>query len=157
MNNHQALLQRFYTAFARGHYEEMATYYHEKATFEDPAFGILNSNEVKAMWRMLLSHTQSKIAIHFSEARVEGEKYKVQWTADYLFSSTHRPIHNKIVATFEFKDDKIYRHKDNFNLYRWACQALGWKGYLWGWTTIFKKNMQQKTRKMLNKFMALGH
>ncbi len=42
-------------------------------------------------------------------------------------------MHNRIDATFVFRDGKIVRHTDRFDLRVWAAQALGLKGKLLGW------------------------
>jgi len=57
-----------------------------------------------------------------------------------------------IAATLQFKDGKIIKHTNNFNLYHWAQQAFGLTGYLIGWTTFFKKKLQTQTNAMLFKY-----
>ena len=42
-------------------------------------------------------------------------------------------MENRIDAAFTFRDGRIVRHQDRFDLYRWARQALGPKGVLLGW------------------------
>lgn len=152
MDDYKNVLREFYSAFKKGNYNQMIEFYHNEATFEDPAFGVLNSQEVKLMWTMLMSRPDSNLTVQFTDAHIAGNSGSLYWTADYVFSGTGRQIHNKIKATFEFRDGKIYRHKDDFDLYNWACQALGWRGYVWGWTPFFKKQLQKKTRKMLQKY-----
>jgi hypothetical protein len=75
------------------------------------------------------------------------------WEALYTFSASGRKVHNKIRAHFEFKDGLILRHTDSFNLHRWASQALGWKGFLLGATSFFKKKLNKQTRRLLVKFL----
>ena len=58
---------------------------------------------------------------------------RAHWVATYTYSATGRPVENRIDATFEFRDGRIVRHRDRFDLYRWARQALGPKGLLLGW------------------------
>jgi hypothetical protein len=152
MDDYQSVLREFYTAFKEGNSTQMTDFYHNEAIFEDPAFGILNSQEVKLMWKMLLSRSDSKLTVQFTDAKIEGNSGTLHWTADYIFSGTGRRVHNKIKATFEFKEGKIYRHKDDFDLYNWACQALGWPGYVWGWTPSFRNKLRKKTRKLLQKY-----
>ena len=76
------------------------------------------------------------------------------WEARYLFSKTGRSVYNKIEAQFEFKDGKIIKHTDDFDLHKWASQAMGWKGKILGGTGFFNKKLQQQTHHMLHKFMT---
>ena len=61
-------------------------------------------------------------------------------------------MYNIIEAEFEFKDSRIIKHTDTFNLHRWASQAMGWKGRLLGGTTFFRNKIHQETNKMLADF-----
>jgi len=73
--------------------------------------------------------------------------------AVYRFSATGRPVINRIHAEFELKEGKIYRHRDVFDLHRWASQAMGLKGKLIGGTGFFRKKLQKTAREGLNRFM----
>ena len=77
---------------------------------------------------------------HVSET---GERGSADWVAVYVFSATGRRVINRIHAEFEFKDGKIYRHRDSFNLHKWASQAMGFKGKLLGGTSFFRKKVQK--------------
>ncbi|MGH2565783.1 MAG: hypothetical protein ACRDE5_14800, partial [Ginsengibacter sp.] len=76
----------------------------------------------------------------------------VHWEAWYTFSKTGRKVHNIIDAQFEFKDFKIIRHTDSFNLHKWASQALGWKGWLLGGTKFFATKINAQTCRSLTDF-----
>ncbi len=58
MNSSEKLIEKFYTAFQNLDAKQMAACYHKEATFEDPAFGKLNYDEVCAMWNMLLERSK---------------------------------------------------------------------------------------------------
>ena len=58
---------------------------------------------------------------------------RAHWVATYTYSATGHRVENRIDATFAFRDGRIVRHQDRFDLYRWARQALGLKGVLLGW------------------------
>jgi hypothetical protein len=60
---------------------------------------------------------------------------------------------NKIKAHIRVENGIITEHTDAFDIYKWSRQALGLKGWLFGWTAWFQKKLQQKTRKALEKFM----
>ena len=77
---------------------------------------------------------------------------KARWEAYYTFGKKERKVHNVINAEFQFKDGKIINHVDKFNLYKWAKKALGFKGFLVGWTAYFERKLNQKTQKQLSNF-----
>ena len=75
------------------------------------------------------------------------------WEAFYNFSKTGRKVHNKIDAQFEFKDGLIIGHKDTFNLHNWAKQAMGFKGWILGNTSFFKRKLQSQTNYLLDSYI----
>lgn len=127
----------------------MVSCYHTDVEFSDPAFGLLKGDEARAMWQMLLSRSGGKLKVVFSDVTAST----AHWEAFYEFSKTGRSVHNKIDASFEFKDGKIYRHYDHFNLWAWSKQALGFSGLLMGYTSFFKNKLQKQTRKILADYM----
>ncbi len=146
------LVNKFYTAFQQKKSEEMISCYHDEIEFSDPAFGKLRGEKAKNMWKMLCQGS-NELKIEFSDVVENGDIVGAQWHARYTFGKTNRKVHNIIHAQFEFKNEKIIKHTDSFNLRKWAGQALGFKGYLFGWTFFFKKNLQLQTNYMLEKFI----
>ncbi|QNL20473.1 nuclear transport factor 2 family protein [Hyphobacterium sp. CCMP332] len=147
------LIRDFYNNFKNLNAEGMIKHYHPDVEFEDPAFGLLKGEQVCNMWRMLCESQQDKnFILDYFDVHANTEKGSAKWEAEYTFSKTNRRVKNVIKANFEFKDGKIYRHYDDFNLYNWAIQALGFKGLLFGWTLFFKRSLQKSTAKMLRKF-----
>ncbi|WP_024769749.1 MULTISPECIES: nuclear transport factor 2 family protein [Aquimarina] len=147
------LIETFYTGLSNLDAETMISCYHDDVVFEDPGFGKLKGNRAKGMWRMLCKNARN-FKVEFSQVEANDQKGSAHWEAWYSFSKTGRSVHNKIDAQFEFKDGKIIKHTDDFNLHRWASQAIGWKGALLGGTGFFKKKLILQTNKMLDKFMA---
>lgn len=148
-----SVIEKFYQAFQKLDAEKMAVCYHENVTFSDPAFGTLHGEEAVNMWRMLCHSQKDKnFDLSYSNIVMDDERASADWEAKYLFSKTGRTIHNKIHAEFTLRNGKIYTHTDQFNLHKWATMALGSKGWLMGWTPLFRKSLQQKTRQMLRKF-----
>ena len=145
------LIHKFYAAFQQQDAETMVSCYHNDIVFNDPAFGTLNGDKAKNMWRMLCQNAKD-FKMDFSNIKVENNVGYAHWEADYIFSQTGKKVHNIIDATFEFKDGQIIKHSDNFNLHNWAKQALGFKGTLLGGTTFFKKKLQQQTNNLLFQF-----
>ncbi|GAB4164782.1 MAG: hypothetical protein Tsb0033_26330 [Winogradskyella sp.] len=144
------LIDAFYDAFQNLDGKKMASLYHKDIIFEDPAFGVLEGNRAKAMWQMLCESQKGK---NFRIEVSNITENTAHWEAFYNFSKTDRNVHNKIDAKFEFKDGLILRHKDTFNLRDWAKQALGFKGYLLGNTSFFKKKLQSQTNHLLDKYI----
>ena len=144
------IIAKFYQAFNELDAETMCSCYHEDIVFEDPAFGILKGGKAKAMWRMLCESQKGK------DFRIEASnitKDSAHWEAHYNFSKTGKKVHNKIDAIFELKNGLIIKHTDSFNLHRWAKQAMGFKGFLFGGTSFFKKKLQLQTNYLLSKYM----
>lgn len=148
----QSIIEQFYTAFQNKDAEAMVALYHDDIEFTDPAFGLLKGERAKGMWRMLCQNA-TDLKIEFSGIEASENTGKAHWEAYYTFSKTGRKVHNIIDANFEFKDGKIIKHTDHFNLKRWAGQAMGWKGKLFGGASFFKKKLHEQTNRLLDKFM----
>jgi len=146
------LITKFYTAFAALDSTTMISCYHDNIEFTDPAFGTLKSNRAKAMWVMLCKNAQD-LKIKFSKVEAIENTGSAHWNASYTFRKTGRPVLNKIDAQFEFKDGKIIKHVDSFNLHAWAKQAIGFQGLLLGGTSFFKKKLHLQTNQLLDKFI----
>ncbi len=146
------LIEKFYTGLNNRDADTMISCYHDDIVFEDPGFGILKGDRAKNMWRMLCKNGKD-LKVEFSKVEANDQNGSAHWEAWYTFSKTGRSIHNKIDAQFEFKDGKIIKHTDYFNLHQWASQAIGWKGKLLGGTGFFKKKLMQQTNRMLDKFI----
>lgn len=148
-----SIIDDFYKAFDQLDAETMVSFYHKNVVFEDPAFGILKGEQVKNMWRMLCSsQKKNQFRVIVSNITINNSIGSAHWESHYIFSKTGKKVHNKIDAMFEFKDGKIIKHKDHFNLYNWAKQALGFKGYLIGGTSFFKRKLNVQTKYLLRKF-----
>ena len=145
------LIDRFYTAFARRDHEAMAGCYTPDATFTDPVFQDLRGDEVRAMWRMLCERG-ADLELSHSAIETEGDRGSAHWVADYTFSGTGRAVHNEIDAGFRFEDGLIAEHRDSFDLWRWARQALGPVGVLLGWSPPVQAKIRSQARASLDEF-----
>lgn len=153
MTNNEQLITNFYTAFGNNDVEKMRECYHKNIQFEDPAFGILKNEEPITMWKMLLERSKENIKIDFFDVQANETSGSAIWVATYVFSKTNRNVVNKIHATFEFKDGLIVKHTDIFDVYKWAKQALGFKGYLLGWTGFMRNKIQEGAKKSLKDYI----
>lgn len=146
-----ALLREFYEAFARHDGETMAAAYQPDAAFSDPVFRGLDGAGAGAMWRML-TERGADLRIEFSAIEADDERGRAHWEAWYTFSQTGKPVHNVIEATFEFRDGKISRHTDSFDLYRWTRMALGPLGTALGWSSLLQNALRKSAMAQLAKY-----
>lgn len=153
MSLNEAVINKFYNAFAKKDYETMNACYAEDIAFSDPAFGLLRGNEVKAMWQMLCTNAKDFSLHHSNIFTDDNEYYTSEWTAKYTFSKTGKTVVNKCKAFMRIKDGVILEHSDAFNFYRWCRQALGLKGLLFGWTGFMQRKVNKTARKGLERFM----
>lgn len=152
MKPNEQIIEEFYSGFASNNSVTMNSCYHPEVVFQDPVFGVLQSQDVRDMWEMLIFKSNGRLDIKFSNVVAIANTGSVNWVAQYVFSSTGRKVQNVIHAQFEFKNGLIYRHIDTFNLYHWSKQALGIKGTLLGWTPFFKRKIQQQALQSLRNF-----
>lgn len=146
-------IEKFYEAFARQDAEAMVLLYHDEVWFADPAFGQLKGDRAKNMWRMLIASQKGKsFKVVVSNIHCDSVSGSADWEAVYTFGSKKRKIHNKIKARFKLQDGKIISHLDEFNVHHWATQAMGFSGWLIGWTAYFKKKLRFQTNGMLDRF-----
>lgn len=144
-----ALIEKFYTAFKEHDAETMAECYHEDVVFEDPAFGELKGEHASNMWRMLVRRGKD-MKLEFSDVQADETTGSAHWEPKYTIGG--RAVHNKIDATFKFKDGLIIDHRDKFDSYRWAKQAFGLVGLAIGWTPMFRNYLRKTVTKQLARY-----
>jgi ketosteroid isomerase-like protein len=157
MPDNTQTIQAFYSSFKNLDAEGMKNCYHPDIHFSDPVFPTLNGKEVGAMWAMLIENLKRGKGgwqLKFNNIRVSESEGSAHWEANYIFSATGRPVHNKIKASFQFKDGLIIRHIDEFNFYRWARMAFGIAGILLGWTPFFKAKVQSRVKDLLVRYLS---
>ena len=153
MNQNEQIIERFYSAFQKLDYATMQSCYSDDIIFNDPAFGILENGEAKAMWEMLCKNAKN-FSLSFSNIQLLDEEYATcNWVATYTFSKTGRKVVNRIKAHMKLQDGKIVEHTDQFDIWKWSGQALGLPGILLGWSGYMKNKIRYNARKSLEKFM----
>lgn len=145
------LIERFYGALSARDGAAMAGCYAPEATFEDPAFGKLDARDAGAMWRMLTSRA-ADLTVDVSEINADDRAGSARWVAHYTFTQTGRPVVNDIRASFRFAGGLISEHRDRFDWWRWARQALGPPGLLLGWNPLFHNAVRGKARGTLAEY-----
>lgn len=153
MHPNAKTIESFYTCFGRRDAEGMIACYAPEVEFSDAVFTDLKGEEVGAMWRMLAERAKD-IRIEASGISADDTTGRAHWDAYYTFSATGNKVVNRIDATFTFRDGKIIRHVDRFDLHTWAGQALGLKGKLLGWTPFVQKAIRANADKGLRAYMA---
>lgn len=153
MHPNAKLIEQFYQAFQRLDADAMCACYAEDVHFSDPVFPELRGVEARNMWRMLTSRAQD-FSLVFDSVEANDSEGSAHWVASYSFSQTGRFVVNDIHAKFTFKDGKIIRHRDHFDLWKWSRQAMGWKGYLLGRLPLVQSKIRQQAAKNLRKFSA---
>ncbi|MBT8768175.1 nuclear transport factor 2 family protein [Metapseudomonas boanensis] len=147
------LITRFYQAFQRLDAETMAACYSPDVRFSDPVFPDLRGEEAADMWRMLASRAQ-QFSLTFDGVEADDRLGRGRWVATYLFSQTGRMVVNRIEARFRFEDGRITEHRDSFDVWRWARQALGAKGLLLGWLPAVQGKVRQQAARGLAAYRA---
>jgi ketosteroid isomerase-like protein len=154
-DDHRELIRRFYESFQKRDAEGMVACYADDVSFTDPVFQTLVGPKAGAMWRMLMSNPKSDLRVEFRDVVADDRRGSAHWDAYYTFN-TGRFVHNSIDATFEFRDGKIAKHVDTFDLHAWAGQALGLAGKLFGGFGFFQKKVRSMAQKRLADSVANG-
>jgi len=149
----QALLVSFYEAFARRDPKAMAAFYAADVHFSDPVFPDLKGVQVGRMWRMLAAGA-NELTLTFCDVQADDQEGSVHWEATYLFSRTGRRVHNVIEARFRFRQGLIVDHRDSFGFWRWSRQALGFTGWVLGWTPLVKRTVRRQAAARLAAFQG---
>jgi uncharacterized protein len=136
----EALLVRFYDALARRDGAAMAALYAPNARFEDEVYR-LEGPDVGKMWTGLLSRAKT-LSVSYTIARAGSGSGTVELTARYLYGG--RPVVNVIRSELELEDGRIVRQRDRFDFPRWAAQALGIPGRLFGRFEWFRRAVSRK-------------
>lgn len=145
-------IERLYAALDAGDGDAMAACYAPRATFEDPAFGRLDGEEIGAMWRMLTSRS-SGLSVELRAHAAEATTGTANWVASYEFGPKRRPVVNDVQAAFRFlPDGLIQEHRDHFDLAAWGAQAMGTVPGLLGRTPLLGLLVRRKTRAQLAEF-----
>lgn len=152
MNNNEELIQKFYDAFARLDYETMLDCYSSNPIFNDQVFGVIQGNEVKAMWEMLCKNAKD-FDLQVEKIEVDGEYATCNWTATYTFTKTGKKVINHVKAHMRIENGKITEHTDEFDIYKWSRQAFGLSGVLLGWSGYMKNKIRHEAKTKLYQFM----
>jgi ketosteroid isomerase-like protein len=147
------LINRFYSCFQARDGAGMGACYQPRTRFSDPVFLDLDAPRARAMWAMLCERA-TDLQIEVASVVANDQVGHARWEAWYTFSGTGRAVHNRIEAHFTFDGGTILAHRDAFDLWAWAGQALGPKGRLLGWTPMVKNAIRRQAASSLERYMA---
>jgi hypothetical protein len=125
MNTGERIAKTFFDAFSTKNYAQMGALYKSNVNgiFSDPVFQNLNSDEVAAMWKMLLRGTQD-LTLSYKFVTADENSAEVDWVAHYTYPPTKRKVKNTVKSKFIFENEKIISQFDSFDLCAWTRQAL---------------------------------
>jgi len=149
----EQLISNFYQAFQKKDWQTMQTCYADDAVFSDEIFKNLNATQTRGMWEMLIKKGKD-LVIEYKIIASSEKMLKAEWKATYLFSDRNRKVVNYINAEFLIENGKIVKHTDAFSFHKWARQALGFTGFVFGGTRFLKKKVRAGALKNLEKFIA---
>jgi ketosteroid isomerase-like protein len=147
------MIEKFYASFGKRDAEGMVACYAPDVVFSDPVFPSLQGQEAFAMWRMLTKRA-ADLRVEASGIEADDASGRAHWEAYYTFSQTGCRVHNRIDATFAFREGRIVRHTDRFDLRAWAAMALGLRGKLLGWAPAMQRAIRKNADKGLRAYMA---
>ena len=153
MNNNRSIVEEFYSSFSKLDYKGMQRCYSDDILFSDPVFLNLSGDHAKAMWQMLCLSAKDWSLSWGEIEELDDEYITCRWVAHYTFTATGNKVVNNVKAYMRIRDGKIAEHSDAFRLSTWMSQALGWKGWLFGWTGFMKRAVQRKARRRLESFL----
>lgn len=150
-----ALLTRLYTSFAARDAEGMWACYAADTEFSDAIFTALRGPQVKAMWEMLCEGA-ADLKVTFADITADDATGSATWEATYTFSKTGRAVHNRVAASFRFRDGLIISHHDSFSAWRWMSMAVGPKGRLLGWLPPARTQARKEASARLESYRTRG-
>ncbi len=161
MHPHRRTIDNLYNALAQLDTDAIADCYASDAVFDDEVFSLQGKREVTAMWRMLcdavLADGSGVWRLCLGEVQASADSGQAHWEADYCFRSTGRLVHNSVEARFAFnRMGLIVQHRDRFDFWHWARQALGAPGVLLGWSPVLRTVVQRSAAAQLRRYMARG-
>jgi hypothetical protein len=106
------------------------------------------------MWRMLGERSEGNIEVELVAHEADETSGTAHWIARYPFTATGRNVVNDVHSRFQFRDGKISSQDDEFDLRRWAAQALGPPGKVLGWVGLLGPVIRRRTRGDLEKYAA---
>lgn len=149
----RATITKFYECFQKRDADGMVACYADDVRFTDPVFETLEGKKAGGMWKMLLSGG-GDLQLEFKDVQADERRGSAHWDAHYTFKGTGRFVHNSIDAAFVFRDGLIVEHVDTFDLKKWAGQALGPAGKIFGGFGFLQRKIRKMAQGRLEDYLA---
>ncbi|GIZ08476.1 nuclear transport factor 2 family protein [Flavobacterium sp. UMI-01] len=152
MTTNEPIIHQFFNGLSKADVLSVVSCYDTNIKFRDPIFGLLTGKDVTAMWSMLLENNKENIKIEIVNSKSDAYLGTAQWIASYTFKPSNKTIVNHITTHFHFKEGLIIKQTDDFDIWKWSRQALGCKGFLFGWTGYMQQKIHEKAIQSLQKY-----
>jgi hypothetical protein len=150
----EATIRRLYDGLNRHDGEAMAACYAPDASFSDPVFPELHSDQPGDMWRMLTARA-TDLVVELPEAKADAQAGSARWVATYTFGTTGRNVVNRVRSDFKFGPGALITEQhDDFPFWAWSRQALGLPGLVLGWTPLLRSKVRSNAAAELARFRA---
>ena len=121
----QKVAATYFEGFKTKNPEQMNALYKAdvEAIFNDPVFRNLSTQEVQAMWSMLLRGSKD-LEVTYTVVETTETSAVVDWVATYTYSVTGKKVVNHVRSHMTLENGLITKQIDNFDLSKWTSQAL---------------------------------
>ncbi len=149
------IVTQFFEAFAKHDWRSIARCYHDKASYSDPLFPDLRGERIVYMWYQMLgtagakqTHSMNDLNLEYRILFGDERKAQVEWTANYVYAGRYVRIEG--LTTLAIWDDKIVRHVNEYNFWRWIRQAKGLTGLVFGGLPAYQRNVQRSAQSLVD-------
>ena len=132
-------------AVARGDEAGVAASYHAEIFFSDAIFPSLRGEDALKRLERIAPYI-SDLAIDVESVTADDDGARAIWVARYACGKARRAVAIRVDSLFAFREGRIIRQFDRFSFWRWAGQAWGAAGKLFGWFAPVKWWVRRKVR-----------
>lgn len=162
---HATLVRRMFESLNRLDAGAVRGCYHPNATFHDPVLSLIGQDQIAALWAMICASARSsgtlpsgqpagvRWGITLRTLSADETHGHADWDAYDRYAGAGRQTQTRIRSRFDFQDGLILRQCDDFQFWRWAHQALGWRGTLLGWTPMVRNSVRTQALSALVRHM----
>lgn len=132
----------------------MRELYSEYATYSDPIFN-LKGKEVPSLWYMMCT-LDNDLSVTYKILEESGELVHTEWTISYILEVTGKRVKLNEKGFFRIIDGKIVEHRDEYDLWSWSSQGLGFIGKYLGWSGWFQNRVRKQAKRTVDVFIQLN-
>jgi len=151
-SNNEILIRDFFTAMAEKDFKKMNQCYSPEVIYYNPICDLLKEESVFARWEVECK-SRKDLQLSFDPVVALDEDYfTCKFEMKYTFMPTGKYIRQVSTAHMKIFDGKIIEHSDAFSVHRWAMQAYGFTGWIFGWNRFYQQSIKNAFRKTLIDF-----